>query len=338
MNCGRLTESVYERSVVKVMKTVSEKNRELYNSAGPGADCAVFPYICEEQGRLVSGQASACGYEETVALFAYTAAVNNAAAAVCGAISQAYANLTLTVPEKLREIKVRRIIARAAQEAERIRIPILSANVQVLPCVEEPVACCVVSALAKGGSFRGAGADEDIVMTKWIGMEGTAITANRHFDVLCDRYPADLVKEACGFERFLSVIPEAATAKVSDVSAVQVVREGGIFGGLWALAAGSGVGLVADLRRIPIRQETIEVCEFFDINPYELLAGGSLLMTTPNGGSLVEALAEQGIAAAVIGKTTAGNDRIVRYEDEARFLEPARGDEIFKVEMKRRLH
>ena len=338
MNCGRLTESVYERSVVKVMKTVSDKNRELYNSAGPGADCAVFPYICEKQGRLVSGQASACGYEETVALFAFTAAVNNAAAAVCGAISHAYANLTLTVPEKLREIKVRRIIERAAWEAERMQIPILSANVQVLPCVEEPVACCVVSALAEAGGFRGAGADEDIVMTKWIGMEGTAITANRHFDALCDRYPEDLVREACGFERFLSVIPEAATAKVSDVSAVQVVREGGIFGGLWALAAGSGVGLVADLRRIPVRQETIEVCEFFDINPYELLAGGSLLMTTPNGGSLVEALAEQGIAAAVIGKTTAGNDRIVRYEDEARFLEPARGDEIFKVERKRRLH
>ncbi|MCM1182412.1 MAG: AIR synthase-related protein [Roseburia sp.] len=331
MNCGRLTESVYERSVVKVMRTASEKSRELYNSAAPEADCAVFPCSGAGGGLLVSGQASACGYEEEVALFAFTAAANNAVAAVSGAVSDAYANLTLTVPERLREIKVRRMLERAAREAEAVHIPILSVNVQALPCVEEPVASCVVSARADSGGFRGAGVDEDIVMTKWIGLEGTALLARRHYDALCGRYPADLVETACGFEWLLSIIPEAATAKVSDVSAVQAVREGGIFGGLWALAAGSGVGLVADLKRIPVRQETIEVCEFFDINPYELLAGGSLLMTTRDGGGLVEALAAQGIAAAVIGRTAAGNDRVVRCEEETRFLEPAKGDELFKI-------
>lgn len=331
MNCGRLTESVYERSVVKVIKTASDKNREFYDSAGPGADCAVFPHDCAGDGRLVSGQASACGHGEDTAVRAFTAAVNNTAAAVCGRFLHAYANLILTVPEKLREMKVRRMVAQAAQEAERVRIPLLNVNVQALGCVEEPVACCVVSAYTDAGGFRGAGVDEDIVMTKWIGMEGTAVIASRQFGPLCGRYPADLVEEAVNFKRFLSVIPEAATAQVSNVSAMQAVREGGIFGGLWSLAAGNGVGLVADLKRIPVRQETIEVCEFFDINPYELLAGGSLLMTTPDGSALVDALAAQGIAAAVIGKTVPGRDRIVRYEDEMRFLEPARGDEIFKI-------
>ena len=32
-----------------------------------------------------------------------------------------------------------------------------------------------------------------------------------------------------------------------------------------------------DLRRIPIRQETIEVCERLDVDPYKLEAKGSVL-------------------------------------------------------------
>ena len=43
------------------------------------------------------------------------------------------------------------------------------------------------------------------------------------------------------------------------------VTEGGIFGALWEMAEASGVGLEIDLKKIPIRQETVEVCEFFYI-------------------------------------------------------------------------
>ena len=129
----------------------------------------------------------------------------------------------------------------------------------------------------------------------------------------------------------MSIIPEAATAAKSGVSAMQVVREGGIFGALWELAEESDVGLVIDLKKIPVKQETIEVCEFFDANPYKLLSGGSLLFTTDKGMDLVALLEEQGIAATVIGKTIEGNDRILMNEDEKRFLEPAREDELYKV-------
>ena len=69
----------------------------------------------------------------------------------------------------------------------------------------------------------------------------------------------------------------------------------------------------------------------FDINPYELTGGGSLLITAPNGARIVEKLAHQGILSAVIGYTTFGNDRIIRQDGECRYLEPARNDEIFKV-------
>jgi hydrogenase maturation factor len=289
----------------------------------------------------MSGQALSSGNDQRVAERAYIAAINNIMACCANTDSSglldAYANLTLVVPEKLREIKVRGMIEAVAVQAEKIGVPILDCNVQVLNGVTEAVATCVVntalSARADGQLVRmkkKAAPNEDIVMTKWIGLEGTAIIANKSMEALKERYPADIVDEAAGFYDYMSIAAEAAGAIKSDASFVQVVREGGVFGGLWQLASDNGVGLVIDLKSIPVRQETIEVCEYFDLNPYELIGGGSLLITVANGGELVNRLAKSGIPAKVIGRTNDSNDRIICHDEETRFLEPARGDEIYK--------
>lgn len=64
-------------------------------------------------------------------------------------------------------------------------------------------------------------------------------------------------------------------------------EEGGILSGLWKMAEASGVGLDVDLRRIPIRQETIEVCERLDVDPYKLESEGTVLLGTGQGDALV---------------------------------------------------
>lgn len=343
MDCGKLTESIYERSVIKVVRANSTENRKFYDGAGLREDCAI---LAGKNGTgIMSGQGLASGTDGRVAARAYIAATNHiitcCANAAATGLSDTYANITLMVPERLREIKVRGMIEAVTLQAEETGIPILSCNVQVLPVLTEAVVTCVVNATVIAGmENRGnvgivnmkkrALVDEDIVMTKWIGLEGTAVMAAGSHSRLCERYPADLVDEAEGFFRHLPIATEAACAVKSGASYLLMAREGGIFGGLWRLAAENGVGLVIDLKSIPVRQETIEVCEFFDLNPYELLAGGSLLITTANGGELVRRLEKAGVPAAVIGRTTQGNDRIIRHDEESRFLEPARGDEVFK--------
>ena len=104
-----------------------------------------------------------------------------------------------------------------------------------------------------------------------------------------------------------------------------------IFGALWELAESSGIGLEIDLKKIPIRQETVEVCEFFGINPYQLISSGSMLIAAEDGSLLVQELQKQGIHAVLVGKATKGNDRILLNEEERRFLEPPRADELYKV-------
>ena len=335
MKCGKLTESVYERSVIKVMKA---------NGAGLGADCAVLAGNGDCAG-ILSGQAAAFGMDVRTAARSYLAATNHVVAccanSAASGLFDACANMTLMVPEKLREIKLRAMIETAAVQAEETGIPILGCNVQVLPMVTEAVAVCVISAGMENRSEsnlvpvkKQSLSDRELVMTKWLGLEGTAVIAAGSREKLCGRYPSDLVDTAADFYKYLSVAPEAATAVKSGADYLLALREGGVFGGLWQLAAENGVGLVADLKRIPVRQETIEVCEYFDLNPYELMAGGSLLILTENGGELVRALETAGVPAAVIGRTTQGNDRIIRHGEESRFLEPANGDEIFRYRAK----
>ena len=172
--------------------------------------------------------------------------------------------------------------------------------------------------------LKTSGADQDIVVSKWIGLEGTARLAGENYERLRERFPARMIEEAAAFDRYLSVIPEAATAMKSGVCGIQAVSRGGIFAGLWEMAEEAGVGLEADLRKIPVRQETIEICEFFGENPYELLSGGCLIMTASDGNALVTALLREGIPAVVIGRTTRGNDRVLYNEGRKQFLNKPR--------------
>jgi len=56
-----------------------------------------------------------------------------------------------------------------------------------------------------------------------------------------------------------------------------------------------------------------------------------MLMAAADGNLLVNELKKAGIPATIIGKATAGNDRVLLNEDERRFLEPPKTDELYKV-------
>ena len=117
---------------------------------------------------------------------------------------------------------------------------------------------------------------------------------------------------------------------VFDVE-LYAMDEGGFLRALWKMAEASQVGLEMDFSKVPIRQETIEICEIFDINPYKLNSEGAVLIGIPAGEALVQELRRMGMMAAVIGQTNAGNDRILYYNGNGRYLERPAKDEIYKI-------
>ena len=338
MDFGRLPEHIYQRSVEKVIHT-TEYRKITINGAGLGADCAILP---DENGYLVTAQGSADGTDVKAAMRAIYAGLNKlAAVGIMAEQTTVCASLNIAMPQVLteeernsQERQLRECIRWASEAAIANQVTIIGTDVNVVPAMHTYYATASFTARAGQNAFafmQSEKADKDVVMTKCMGLEGTSLIASARMQELAVRYPLGLVEQAADFDRFLSVIPEAATAVQSGVSAMQAVREGGVFGGLWQLAKANGVGLVIDLKQIPVKQETIEVCEFYDVNPYELLSGGSMLMITQGGTRLVSLLAEQGISAAVIGRTTDNNDRILVNDEEKRFLEPARHDSLYRV-------
>jgi len=226
------------------------------------------------------------------------------------------------------------MVRQMEEECARYQVQIMGGHTEVTRAVNQPlISVTGVGKAPKDKLLKSGGAvpGDDVVITKWIALEGTSILAKEKEAELLTRYPADLINTAKGFDQYLSVVPEAAIAVKSGVHAMHDVTEGGIFGALWEVAEASGVGLEIDFKKIPIRQESVEICEFFHINPYELISSGSMLMAAPDGTGLVRALEKAGIPAAVVGKVTDGNDRILEQEDERRFLEPPKTDEIYKV-------
>lgn len=171
----------------------------------------------------------------------------------------------------------------------------------------------------------------DLIVTKWIGMEATAMLAHDRKEELLQRFPAAFVHSAAGLQRSISIPEDARAVSHFRSAGVCALGEGGIFTALWKLAEQMESGLEVDLRKIPVRQETIEICEYFDINPYNVLSGGSFLIASAEGAALAEALSRQGIPAAVIGRLVKGNDRILWNDGNKRFLDRPQRDEIYKI-------
>lgn len=324
MKTGKVSEACLKRSVFKQIKT---KRKEVVCGAGIGVDCAIFaPSEGVYTGMAVQEAAvavqAADGRMEpgvTVAQLIQMCANNLAA----GGVLPTAAMLTLLLPEGAEEGLVRNLMSQAGEKCRELSVEIAGGQTRVLAAVSAPVVTVTMTGnLAPGaGFFAGAAPGQDVVVSKWIGLQGTAELAERKREGLLERYPAYLVEEAAGFDCYLSVIPEAATAIKSGVCSMHDVSQGGIFGALWEMAERAGVGLTIDMRKLPLRQETVEVCEYCGENPYTLLSGGSLLMTAEDGQKLVQALAAEQIPAAVVGKITPGRDRILLNGEEIRYLE-----------------
>lgn len=343
MRPGKISDSVLKRSVLQQIRF---KRQEVLSGAGIGEDCAIF----EPSGLCVSAVAQAAAAEGADMARLLTRCANNLASAGARPLASL---LTLLLPETAEEALLRQLMEAAEETGRRMGMQIAGGHTAVSRHVDCPLACVTIygtpmegpeanaSELLGGGAgpghsvtplcvTRGVRPGQDIVLTKWVALEGTALLARIHRQRLLERYPAHMVETAEGFDRYLSVIPEAASAVKSGILAMHDASEGGILAALWELAESSGVGLSIDLRKIPIRQETVEICEFCEVNPYMLASSGCLVLAADHGQSLADRLAAERIPAAVIGRATAGRDRLLYNGDEKRYLDKPAQDEIYK--------
>ena len=168
----------------------------------------------------------------------------------------------------------------------------------------------------------------DILMAGYAGLDGSIQITEEKKEELKTRYSENFLQKTLWLKQEL----------ISDKALfggmpVYELGEGGIFQGLWDLASMLDVGIEIHQDQILVKQQTIEVANFFTIDPYQLRSKGCFLFISEDGYRMVHELEKKGIPAAVIGVATHSNDRVILSYGEQRFLEKRYTDALTQLKL-----
>ena len=323
MRPGKFSESVLKRSVLKQIKT---KREEVNRGAEVGEDCAFFSFD-KKEGSLITTAPIIVDEFESIAP-QLTAIVNNVAAAGGEPVGVV---VSAILPDKILESVVQRLSGEMERTCHNLNLQIVGGNTLISKAVKNPILNVTVigkKEVVLHQNFHDYKAGQDILLTKYVGLAGTAILSKMEQSKLEERLPSYIVENGISLEKEISVLPESRIAMEVGVAGMHDVSRGGIFSALWELAEKGNVGIEVDLKRIPIRQETIEICEVLGVNPYELYGAGSLLIVSDKGNQLLHELEKQQIPVAIIGKITEENGKVILNGEEVRFVDRPKNDAI----------
>ncbi len=326
MKLGKVPETILKRSVFKQLNT---RRKEVLVRPHVGEDCSVLQFESDEV--CVVSTDPITGAIEDIGSLAVHITANDLASSGAEPVGIL---LTILLPEGFMEEELRKIMQDINGVCESLHIEVVGGHTEVTNAVIKPVISVTGIGKAPKDQLVLTGAakpGQDIILTKWAGLEGTAIIAKDHEEELRKHFNSDLMDEAISLGNYLSVVEEGKIAVKHGVTSMHDVTEGGVFGALWEVGACSNVGLEVILDDIPIKQSTIEICEYYAINPYKLISSGCMLMTAYDGHILIEELQKSGIHATIIGKIVESKNRIIIQSDTRRALTPPKTDELYKV-------
>ncbi len=179
---------------------------------------------------------------------------------------------------------------------------------------------------------------DQILLTRGVAIEGTAILARERPDRLHGRVDADLLARATRFliEPGISVVNEAlAAANVGDVvHAMHDPTEGGLAMGLFELVTPAGLGLRVVREHISVFPETDAICKALALDPLKLIASGALLIAVAPTGTktVLDAVQAAGVSVTVVGEVRPSSEglTLVTGGIAAPLTPPAR-DEIVRA-------
>ena len=325
MKIGKIPESTLKKVILEQLGT---KREEVLIGPGIGEDCAALKL--KEGEVFVLSTDPITGAAEEAGRLAVHVTANDLISSGAEPIGLM---LTVLLPPETKEKELRQLSSEVQEECRKLGIAVIGGHTEVTDAGRKPLISVTGVGKVKEDqllSTKGARPGQDIIVTKYIGLEGTGIIAREQEDLLRKRFSGEFLDEAKACLEYVSVVPEGKIAG-AYASAMHDITEGGIYGALWEVAQASGVGLEVTIEDIPVKQHTVELCEFFDLNPYQLISSGSMLITTDHGNALVRALEQEGIKASIIGRTTDSKDKIIYRDGKAASLEAPKQDELYKI-------
>lgn len=224
----------------------------------------------------------------------------------------------ILLPENADRKTVETISTQIDKAAKELGIAIVGGHCEVTPGLPNPIVVgCTIGVTEKGNYVTAGGAKlgDRLILTKSVGIEGTAILASDREKQLKKAIKPSIVESAKKFFNQTSIVKEAITAfKTGGVNAMHDPTEGGLAGGIHEMADASNLGVKIFEDKIRIQPETNEICKFFKIDPLQLISSGALLISAKPkfADKIVKKLGQKQIHVSIIGEFLKNsNDRLL---------------------------
>lgn len=163
----------------------------------------------------------------------------------------------------------------------------------------------------------------DLIMTKSAAVSSAALLAMSFPKHTANKIGAAARKALSTSFYQISILPEVQAIQSNNsvyygVLAMHDITEGGVLGAVFELCEAGAVGAIIKEDQIPLGSHQNQICNLFDINPYQALGAGSLLIACEKKVSdmLIHTLKNKGITASKIGETVKNqNERVMVKKD-----------------------
>lgn len=338
MKIGCIPGIVMKRSVLKQLHTV---RKEVLVKVSPEESCSTILIKGSDvpitQGTTASfcASASITGNSVYAGMYASARAINDLA--MRGGFPTAL-SVQVMLPVSKTEKFLKTMTANIEALCKKANVQLAVLHGEVTSAVREPVIFAAVQGEGTAETMCTAGKaqpGQDIVLCGCIGTEGMLRILDERETELSKRFvPAFVSQMQRARESILSLEYiraarelQSAQGEEAAVTAMHQIGSGGILAALWELGEASGIGMQVELSKMSVLQETIELCEYYGLNPYHMTSAGCILMTASDGDTLVEILEGVGARASKLGIATDQKARVIASGGEKRYLDRPAPDE-----------
>jgi hydrogenase maturation factor len=244
---------------------------------------------------------------------------------------------TILLPQNSTEDLAEKIFSQIDNACKQLGISVIGGHTEVTYGIDRPIVSgFMLGEVEKDKLIKTSGAKvgDDVLLTKGIAIEGTAVIAREKESELRKKGYDNSFIEKCKnylYSPGISVVKDALIASRYEIHSMHDPTEGGLLAGLWEIAKVSGKGMLVYKDKIKVLPESKKLCREFGLDVYRTLASGCLLLTVnpKDTGKLLADYKNNGIKAWKIGKIMDSCYGIkLENGEEIEYLEK---DEITKI-------
>lgn len=328
MKTGNITQTAWNRSVKKQLHTET-----VGSFFCPSQEEKCSGLRVDSEDAFVWSSASVTGDSPRTAWYAALQAAGNLAAR--GVMPQGI-SFQILFPEETEEEILAEAAVAAQEVCSRMGTELTCLQGEVNPAVRRMVILADAAGVSDSREFTGImSPGQEILLCGYTGLEGMLHILDEAEEELAGRFVPSFLGQARMLQKDLVMpgqILAGVRAKASDggklVSAARQIGSGGILAALWELAEISATGLEVSMEAMALKQETVEICEYFQINPYQMTSAGSYLIATEHAEELMGVLEKAGVRAGRLGIAKAQKARVITSGDETRYLDRPAPDSL----------